>query len=706
MIKLKTKSLFNIITIMVLLLALFYVLIAIKKNNLNSYYSNNVTTVNGYINDFEIDGDKLVMEIIAKEHILVNYYIKSYEELKAIKNTYGLGDEIKIDGVLQKPNNNTVFNLFNYRHYLLSQKIVWIMQASNIVLVKKNNNLLYNLKNNFIKRIEKINYNKEYLYAFILGDSHYFEEDIMTSYRSNGITHLFAVSGMHVILVVTILKKFFNLIIKSPIIVLLIIILFLFLYTFLTGFSPSILRAVILYVIFTVNNMSNYKINKITLFLLVFGLFLLYNPYFVYNLGFLLSFTVCFYLLLFQRYINHFKNFFFKLLVTSTIAFLASMPIIMFNFFEVNILTPILNLVFVPLVSFIIFPLTLGTFFFPFLNSILTIILNIFEWLSLFFNNISLFTYVMAKPSIYIIILYYVIISLGLWQLTKKRFNIIGLLILMMFGHYHFNYFIINPNITFIDVGQGDSTLINMPYYNGNILIDTGGIINYNKEKWQQRKKTYSIAISTIIPYLKSLGIRKIDYLLLTHGDNDHIGEAINLINNFPISHIIFNSGNNNALEQQVIKVMKNKNITYAFYSQNILNLKNYSLKFLNAKNLVDENHDSLIIQANIANKNILLMGDATKEEEKKIIKVYSLTKMDILKVGHHGSNTSTDDTFIRCIKPAFAIISAGRNNRFHHPHQETLDTLNKYDIKTYITSVNGSIKIILKKELAIYTCM
>ena len=114
-----------------------------------------------------------------------------------------------------------------------------------------------------------------------------------------------------------------------------------------------------------------------------------------------------------------------------------------------------------------------------------------------------------------------------------------------------------------IDVGQGDCIFIKYPNNRANILIDTGGKITYQKEKWATTKETNTITSTKIIPYLKSLGVTKLDYLILTHGDYDHMGEAINLVNNIKIEKVIFNCGPYNDLEQELIKVCDKKKIPY-----------------------------------------------------------------------------------------------------------------------------------------------
>jgi competence protein ComEC len=256
--------------------------------------------------------------------------------------------------------------------------------------------------------------------------------------------------------------------------------------------------------------------------------------------------------------------------------------------------------------------------------------------------------------------------------------------------------------VTFIDVGQGDSTLIELPKMKGNILIDTGGIINYNNKEWSVKKNKYSIALSKTIPYLKSRGIRKLDYLILTHGDFDHMGEAINLVENFKVEKVIFNCGEFNKLEQDLIKVLDKKKIPY-YSCIKELNIDDNKLYFLNNKDYGNENDNSSVIYTELSNHKFLFMGDAGVEVEEDLIK--KSKDIDVLKVGHHGSKTSSGKEFINEINPKYSIISVGKNNRYGHPNKGVIDNLE--DSKIYRTDQDGSIMFrINKNKLKIETCV
>jgi competence protein ComEC len=238
-----------------------------------------------------------------------------------------------------------------------------------------------------------------------------------------------------------------------------------------------------------------------------------------------------------------------------------------------------------------------------------------------------------------------------------------------------------------LDVGQGDSIFISLPNNKGNILIDTGG---YNYET------TYSLATKKIIPYLKSIGIKKLDYLIESHGDKDHMGESINLIKNFKVDKVIFNNGEYNDLEQELIEVLEEKDIKY-YKGLKELNISNNKFEFLNTGLYDNENDNSNVIYFSYNDYKFLFMGDSSVIREQDILDKYNLSNIDFLKVGHHGSNTSSGKEFINSIKPKYSIISVGVNNRYGHPKDSVLETL--ANSKIYRTDYDGSIEIKINKS-------
>lgn len=615
--------------------------------------------------------NKVVIEGVGKEKLLINYEGDF---------NYKLGDKVSIKGTLKEPSSNTNFNLYSYKKYLLNKRIFLVLDAEKIELIEKNRNVLYKIKNKIHNRL----LGSAYLNAFILGDNSYIDDNVKKSYQINGISHLFAVSGMHVSFIVLILtfclKKFkwYELA----------MVLMLLLYAFLTNFLPSIMRSVIFFILCLLKNKFKWKISTFNLFLIMTIFFLFYNPYYIYNIGFIYSFTISGFLIYFSDKLKE-KKYFKSLIKISLLSFLVSLPITIYNNFSINLLSPILNLFFVPFVSLIIFPLSFLIFLLPLFNGVYLFLINVLEQISLFCSNINYFNFIFARPSIYVILIYYIVIVLALKN--KKYFIILFLIIII---HYNICIFKKSLVVTMLDVNQGDCLLISYPHNQGNILIDTGGKL-FDDSNY--------ISNNIIIPYVKSLGIKKIDYLILTHGDYDHMGDGINLVNNYKVKNAVFNCGEFNELEKELIKVLDKKKINY-YSCIKELNIDSNKLYFLQTKKYNNENDNSNVIYTELDGYKFMFMGDASQEREKDILEKYNLGSIDFLKVGHHGSNTSSSKEFIDKINPKYSIISVGKNNRYGHPNKEVLNNLN--NSKIYRTDQDGSIMFKIKNnKLKIETC-
>ena len=590
-------------------------------------------------------------------------------------------------GNLKIPVNNTIQNLFNYQEYLYYNNIFYIMSAKTINKISNNTNIIYDIREKISLRIDNISKSNEYIKIFILGDNTLLDDSINESYRQNGISHLFSISGMHISLFASVILYILKRISYNNYYNYGIVILFLITYTLLVGSSASVIRSLIMYILFSINKLFNLKIKKIDIMLIVLIIMLIINPYYLYHTSFQYSYLISFTLVLFSYKLKPIKNNIQKSLYISFISFLISFPICIYNFYQINILSILLNLVVIPLVNFFIFPLSLISFIIPQFSYILSIFTNILQSISMFLynNNIGIITF--SKPSILMIIIYY--ISIYAFIYNKK---IILIFIIIPF-HKFFNYFNQYIQITTLDVGQGDSLLIQYPYNQGNILLDTGGLTNSN----------YSIIKNKTIPYLKSIGITKLDYLIITHGDYDHMGEAINLVENFKVEKVIFNCGEFNELEQELTKVLNKNKIPY-YSCIKELNIDDNKLYFLNNKDYGNENDNSSVIYTELNNHKFLFMGDAGVEVEEDLIEKYNLKEIDVLKVGHHGSKTSSSKEFIDEINPKHSIISVGKNNRYGHPNKDVLNNLE--NSKIYRTDQDGSIMFKIKNnELKIETC-
>ena len=651
---------------------IFTIVIIISLIRLNipkiSQFDNNTKQVIGIITSIKEKDKQVTLTIKNKEKLLATYYINK------INTKYKLGDKIKVIGEFKEPKSQKTKNLFDYKKYLYRQNIFYTVKVEKIILIKKNSNPYYFIKQSIINHFNK----NAYLNTFIIGDKSYIDSNIKKSYQENGISHLFAISGMHITLLVSIIEKMLlKLKVKENTRFKIIMYILIF-YLLLVGLSPSILRGVLFYFLFKLNNIYYFYIKPVNLFLLIMSFSLLVNPYYIYDVGFQYSYLISLSLICLSKNIQS-KNYFISLLKVSFVSFIVSIPITLYNFYQLNIMSIFYNLIFVPLISIIIFPFTLIVVIIKPLEPIYDLLIILLENMSLLFSKISLGKLVFIKLPLIIYVIYFLIVLLYIFR-NKKEY--LFLLLITLFIHYLYPFINDKDYINFIDVGQGDSLLIH--YQNKNIMIDTGGSLTNQG----------NISNNTIIPLLKSYGINKLHYLILTHGDADHMGEASIIVNNLKVETVIFNCGSYNNMEKELIKQLNKKNIEY-YTCINKLNIKDIKFYFLNQKDYGNENDNSNVIYTKIYNKTYLFMGDAGVEVENDIIENYDLNNIDYLKIGHHGSPTSSSKNFIETINPKNSIISVGENNKYGHPNKKVLNNLK--NSKIYRTDIEGSIMFKIK---------
>ena len=236
------------------------------------------------------------------------------------------------------------------------------------------------------------------------------------------------------------------------------------------------------------------------------------------------------------------------------------------------------------------------------------------------------------------------------------------LLVSLMIMLYFKPYYQIYGQVVMIDVGQGDSFLIQQPFNRGNILIDTGGL------------KNSDLASVTLVPYLHSIGIYQLDYVFLSHDDFDHSGAYDSLKNQIKIKQ------------------------TITEYQSEIV-IGDVIIKMLETSNSEDSNDNSLVLLAEINGLKYLFTGDISTAVELELIEKYPDLKVDVLKVSHHGSQSATSAAFLMAIDPKIALISCGKNNFYGHPSSEVIERLDDYGIKTYRTDQSGMVKIVYYRK-------
>ena len=676
MIKLRTILLQSNIYRVTIVGVIIYALIVTLLPKYESVYKESEEDFLCSIDNYKIEENKMKLELICKEKLVGSYYFKN-DEYKFFKEKVNIGSSVIVKGKLVSPKNNTVPYLFNEKKYLYNKRVYYTLKIDSIKILNENSNPFIKLKNRVIKHVNSYK-DSTYLYAFILGKTELISDEVLTSYRENGISHLFALSGLHVSIFSSILLFILKKLRFKEILNYVIIFIFLLLFSFITGFSPSILRATLLFFLLGINKVFYLNIRTLDILYLVFIILVIINPFIIYNLSFILSFTAAFFLI-FSSDLLKGKNYFVSLFKVSLLSYFASLPLSIYYFGYTNLLGTILNLVFVPLVSFVVFPLTFLTFIISKFYSILNITTNLLESLSLLFNKFKIIIYF---PRMNLIFVFIYLSILMLYIKFKKKICLYLIIVLLIFFKIR-RYMDNNTYIYYIDVGQGDSILVVTPHLNKTILIDTGGIVRFN-ENYKS-----NIVKNKTIPFFRRIGINKVDYLFLTHGDYDHAGEANELLSNFCVKKVFINKGNINNIEKKI-------------NNKEVLTLKNFvidniKVNSLNNNVFNNENDDSTILLFNIYDYKFLFMGDASIKTEEYLLNNYILPNVDILKVGHHGSYTSTSTDFINVIKPKYSVISVGENNMYKHPNKSVLDILD--NTKLFRTDVDGTIEVKISKK-------
>lgn len=654
-----------------------------------------------------LNGEKL------KGKTLITY--TGNEELK-------IGNYYKAKGKLRTPFKASNPSQFDYGKYLRNFNTYTVFYTDEITPAAKTPTVKWKFLQNLNNLRDKIiNVHSKYLKTpnieilggIVFGDDAIAPPDyIKASFVNSGLLHILAASGMNVAFIYG-FWVFFMRRIRAPfkITVLSGMILVIF-YTMMTGMGASVLRAALMLLLILAGKLIDRDAHTISLLSFVATILLIYNPAYINDVGFQLSFIVTFGLLttaniIFEKYKDaKIPDFIIGALLIPVIAQIWVAPIQMFyfnTFSTYSIFANILSMPFLSVISFGGFVSSIIAMFAPFTDKIcmlfdwiLNYVLNILVFISNFFAQLPHSLCTTRHPSIIQIFIYYGIIlsiTLGIKTGFNKKLKILCLslltILLISFIQIPSN----NLEVIVFDVQNADCFLIKTPE-NKYFIIDTGKS-GYKGSKAQ--------ANSIIIKYLKDRGIKNIEALIITHFDNDHSGGAVDIMKNLKVKKVYINSYKEKSTTSKMIYNALAKNQipnkipsnNPSIYKENNLNIQTYQAK------TDKENDNSIITLLSYKNFDMLFMGDAgTKAFDQ--LKSDIPTNIEILKVGHHGGLNTVNKEMLEHIRPEISIISTGINS-FGHPYKGTLDTLRETNI--YRTDRHNSIKIKTDgNEYTIYT--
>lgn len=569
-----------------------------------------------------------------------------------VKNhSYDLGDILEIEGTKEELSFTMIESTFDFKSYLNKKGVFHSLKVKHVDVKYHNFIRLHERREKLLSRFSTEE--RSIIGAILFSDGD--DSELSASLRELHLARFLATSGLFISAFYFVLKKLLGFIMKDKYAEISALGL-LSTYTIFTFPRFSVLKVMLLLLMRWINKYPlKGKFSYLTI-ISALGIFsLLMNRYLAYQDSFILGFMIPIISYL-SRYFTKKKSIKGKI-ARYLIIYLSFIPFEINYYNKVVILSLPLQIVMTPLFM-LIGVISLLCFFYVPLYKADRIFIGLLKGITNVIKPLS-FGVLFPNMSEVLMLIYYSIYTIWLYYYSRgfvpfKRYILIGQLTLLTFYALPINNSVTNE-VNFINVGQGDCTLIRN--HNKVALIDTGGL------------SYMDVANESLIPYLKKKRIYKIDIVFITHYDYDHSGALEELKKNYRVGMVYDNSS--------VFPV-----------SMGDITFNNYN--YYASSN--DENEKSLVVGFHNANKDFVIMGDAPISIEKEIIKHHSSVPCDILKVGHHGSNTSSSEEWIKYLTPEEAIISCGKNNKYKHPHKEVVNLLNKYKIKIHRTDLEGTI--------------
>lgn len=700
--------------------------ITVKQNSVY-YYLDNTYISREYLSEEHISG--MQKEINIGKSILV--CSKETDKVYSEQSKYALRDcvgqilcaEVKVYA-FSSARNDGGFDEIKYYH---SQKI-WsrfkVSSEDKITLIKNHNitlkykNWLYKVKKQMEVCIERICGNRySGLYkGILLGNKEDIDSDEKELYRLSGISHILAISGLHISLIGYFVYRRMRKIsgyIVSGITTIAIVMS----YGMMIGCGASVQRAIIMFVIHIVGDIMGRSYDILSSMSMALLIMLIDNPMCINNSGVVLSFMAISGITVVYdniKRIFEIKNKLIETLVVSECINIVTRPVIAMSYYEISLYSTAINIIVIPLMSVVVASGFIGMMLSSIHISLGKIfiypgcmVLKLYGLICEHVTKLPYATKITGIPDNSRIIVYYSVIACSICVVRKillygkkserrKKHYIIKtgctgiimavLLMLIICNNNH------ALKIQMLDVGQGDCICIN----NGREVILTDGGSSSSKD----------IGSYTIIPFLKANGVEKVDYLMISHSDADHINGLMALMEykyngeNY-VKNVIMPKISDEATDKEyknIVEKAEQEGIKVLYFKEGSgIDFYNMSIRCISPDRSISDNKNELSMVCYLKTKNITMIftGDIGSESEKRLLENNLVHKVDILKVGHHGSDGSSTEDFLKELKPEVSIISCGINNSYGHPGRETLSRLHDVGSDVYITAESGQIDIV-----------
>lgn len=671
----------------------------------------------------KVNGDLLtgsaLLEAEGKsERVFFCYTLTSEEEQKEFLELDHVV-KVSVEGIIEEIESSRNKGNFDAKNHYLSLGILHSFKmeglSSKKVDVKGIHASIENLRFWLLHqvRMQKDNQVKQYTLALLLAEKSGFDEEVWERYKQLGILHVLAISGLHISLMVSVLQKFCwrcGITREKTDGVLMCFVLF---YGFVIGWGISGARAigmVVLSIFLKRWTPLHHHSQLWSLLGMVIGSILLW-PGILWNVAFQLSYVLSAIILLLSKWQ---KNVLPKVNASLWIPIgvsVIALPLVCQYFFYWNAFSIVLTALFSLLFEGVLFPL-LTIYLLAVLSgwgnlvdiicflgeALLSALTQLLTFCQKF--TFTKFTFGIWEPWEWVVYFLLILFALVLFErrkmTVKKGLFCLGALILLLVEvPYHWG-----TELILIDVGQGDSILVMAPGWNQATLIDTGGLSDFaSKEEWKRRKRKPQ-GVTTVIPALQAEGLSELSQVMLSHGDEDHVGNLQAIAKQIKIKEIVIGKGMEKLSLMQQVK-RDYPSIRWKLVSSgNEWKWNQMKWQILWPKDVSKgENDDSIVALLTIQKHTVLLTGDASEKVEDTILKDAPNLHFSILKVGHHGSRTSTSEALLKKSSPSIALVSCGKNNRYRHPSIETVGRLNGIHAHIFRTDQDGQIRLYFKKE-------
>lgn len=691
----------------------------------------------------EVDGDRLrfILKVyslavdggrvqsIPGERVAVRATLREARE-QAFARRWKRGTELAAPVILERPAPARNPGGVDYRLHLYWQRIHWTAKMDGLSRVTVQpaafpgiRAAVDDLRGFLGERVELL-YPEDtagLVRGMILGEREAVPPDAEEAFALLGLAHLLAISGLHVGVFVGAIYALLKGLGLTREKAAGIVILFLPLLALLTGAGAPVIRAALMAGLSLLAVILRRWRDGVTFLAVAAWVQLVWNPYQLFQPGFQLSFAVTLALLVAAGPVSRMLPFPWmwlnRLVAVTLVAQLASFPFIIFHFREFSFLSWAVNLVAVPVVSLLVIPLSMAALALGAVHEGLAYIpamLSSFVLSALLKGTDPLVRWsglhpAWSPPPAWWMAAYALVCFQGLIAWTgdvRRRALHRTAFALMMSGLLAFAWL---PDalsrekelrITFLDVGQGDCAVIETP--GGQvILVDGGGQLPFPREAWQRRREVYDAGREVVVPYLKYRGIRKIDYLVITHGDADHAGGLAAVAERFPVRRVIVGlHAPGTEMERRLMRVLEDKGakLFKASRGRGWPLEPGVSWQFLHPGREFSPggktNDHSVVFLLSAYGRTVLMPGDIEEEAEREIAAAWNLPPVDLLKVAHHGSRTSTQPVWLEEVDPVHAVISVGEKNRFGHPSPEVLRRLEERGTMVWRTDRHGAVTV------------